>query len=108
MRAINASIPFDKALWRQDIAASKAHVAMLGAQGIVSGGDAAAIADGLDRVAAEYEANVILITKGETALLNVVNEALAKAYADGLYGTWYEDAVALAKSENAAEVSVED
>lgn len=49
-----------------------------------------------------------LITKGETALLNVVNEALAKAYADGLYGTWYEDAVALAKSENAAEVSVED
>ena len=59
-------------------------------------------------VAAEYEANVILLTKGETALLNVVNEALAKAYADGLYGTWYEDAVALAKSENAAEVSVED
>lgn len=59
-------------------------------------------------VAAEYEANVILITKGETALLNVVNETLAKAYADGLYGTWYEDAVALAKSENAAEVSVED
>ena len=59
-------------------------------------------------VAAEYEANVILITKGETALLNVVNKALAKAYADGLYGTWYEDAVALAKSENAAEVSVED
>lgn len=59
-------------------------------------------------VAAEYEANVILITKGETALLNVVNKALAKAYADGLYGTWYEDAVALAKSENAAEVSVEN
>ena len=58
-------------------------------------------------VAAEYEANVILITKGETALLNVVNEALAKAYADGVYGTWYDDAVALAKSENATEVSVE-
>lgn len=56
----------------------------------------------------ETEAFVILITKGETALLNVVNEALAKAYADGLYGTWYEDAVALSKSENAAEVSVED
>ena len=32
MREINASIPVDKALWRQDIAASKAHVAMLGAQ----------------------------------------------------------------------------
>ncbi len=57
MREINASIPFDKALWRQDIAASKAHVAMLGAQGIVSAGDATEIAAGLDKVAAEYEAN---------------------------------------------------
>ncbi|MFA7586028.1 MAG: argininosuccinate lyase [Novosphingobium sp.] len=57
MREINASIPFDKALWRQDIAASKAHVAMLGAQGIVSAEDAQTIAAGLDSVAAEYAAN---------------------------------------------------
>ena len=57
MREINASIPFDKALWRQDIAASKAHVAMLGAQGIVSAEDAATIAEGLYQVAAEYERN---------------------------------------------------
>lgn len=57
MREINASIPFDKALWRQDIAASKAHVAMLGAQDIVSPEDVAAISAGLDSVAAEYEAN---------------------------------------------------
>jgi argininosuccinate lyase len=57
MREINASIPFDKALWRQDVAASKAHVAMLGAQGIVSAEDAAMIAAGLDQVAAEYETN---------------------------------------------------
>ena len=54
MREINASIPFDKALWRQDIAASKAHVAMLGACGIVSSEDAVAIERGLDQVAAEY------------------------------------------------------
>ena len=57
MREINASIPFDKALWRQDVAASKAHVAMLGQQGIVSAEDAATISAGLDTVAAEYEAN---------------------------------------------------
>ncbi|OBV11397.1 Argininosuccinate lyase [Erythrobacter dokdonensis DSW-74] len=56
MREINASIPFDKALWREDITASKAHVAMLGACGIVSGEDAATISAGLDKVAAEYEA----------------------------------------------------
>jgi argininosuccinate lyase len=57
MRAINASIPFDKQMWQQDIAGSKAHVAMLGAAGIVSAEDAAAIAAGLDRVAADYAAN---------------------------------------------------
>ncbi|WP_457310025.1 argininosuccinate lyase [Sphingomonas sp. UYAg733] len=57
MREINASIPFDKRLWRQDVAGSKAHVAMLGAQGIVSAEDAAAISAGLDQVAADYEAN---------------------------------------------------
>lgn len=57
MREINASIGFDKRLWRQDIRASKAHVAMLGAQGIVSPEDAEAIRGGLDRIAAEYEAN---------------------------------------------------
>lgn len=58
-------------------------------------------------VKAEYEANVILLTKGEDELLAVVNEALAKAYADGLYGEWYDAAVELAKSENATEVSVD-
>jgi len=57
MREINASIPFDKALWKQDIAASKAHVAMLGAQGVVTPEDMKAISEGLDRVAAEYEAD---------------------------------------------------
>jgi argininosuccinate lyase len=57
MREINASIPFDKALWRQDIAASKAHAAMLGACGIVPAHDALAIEQGLDCIAGEFEAN---------------------------------------------------
>ena len=57
MREINASIPFDKVLWREDIAASKAHAAMLAAQGIVSADDAAAIAAGLDTIADEYAAH---------------------------------------------------
>jgi len=54
MREINASIPFDKRLWRQDIAGSKAHVAMLAEQKIVSAADAAAISQGLDSIAEEY------------------------------------------------------
>ena len=55
MREINASIPFDKALWRQDIAGSRAHVAMLAKRGIVSEADAKAIDEGLQRIAQEYE-----------------------------------------------------
>jgi argininosuccinate lyase len=54
MREINASISFDKRLWRQDIAASRAHVAMLAAQGIISQEDADAIEEGLDRIEDEY------------------------------------------------------
>ena len=53
MEDINASIEFDKALWRQDIAGSKAHVAMLGKQGIIEAKDAEEISKGLDKVADE-------------------------------------------------------
>ena len=55
MQQINASIPVDKRLWQEDIAGSKAHAAMLRDCGILSAEDAAAILDGLDRIAAEYE-----------------------------------------------------
>src|SRR4051794_35408900 len=55
MTRINASIGFDKRLWREDIAASKAHATMLREQGIISEGDAAAILEGLDQIAGEYE-----------------------------------------------------
>jgi argininosuccinate lyase len=54
MREINASIGFDKRLWREDIRASLAHVAMLETQGIVSEADASAIAEGLERIEDEY------------------------------------------------------
>ena len=55
MQRINASIGFDKRLWREDIAGSKAHAAMLGAQGIISAEDADAILKGLDQIAEEFE-----------------------------------------------------
>ena len=56
MREINASSAIDKRLWREDIAASRAHAAMLGKQGILSAADAKAIDDGLQQVASEIEA----------------------------------------------------
>jgi argininosuccinate lyase len=56
MRRINASIDFDKRLYAEDIAGSKAHCEMLVAQRIISAEDGAAIAEGLDRIAAEIAA----------------------------------------------------
>ncbi len=61
MREINASIPFDKRLWREDIAGSRAHAAMLGAAGIVSPDDAAAIDAGLATVEGEYAADGVTV-----------------------------------------------
>jgi argininosuccinate lyase len=57
MARANASISFDKRLWREDLAASKAHAAMLRDQSLISSGDADAILEGLDAVAAEFEAS---------------------------------------------------
>ena len=59
-------------------------------------------------VDAAYEANVIMMHKGDTALLAAVNEALAEAYANGYYGPWYDEAKAAAGLETATEVSIED
>lgn len=55
MAEINASIDVDRRLYRQDIAASKAHAAMLAQQGIIAADDAAKIAHGLDTILSEIE-----------------------------------------------------
>ena len=55
MEAINASIGFDKRLAAQDIAGSRAHAAMLAAQGILRDSDAEAIREGLLTVLSEIE-----------------------------------------------------
>ena len=55
MEEINASIDFDRRLYRQDIAASKAHAAMLAKQGIITRDDAAKIAHGLDTILSEMD-----------------------------------------------------
>src|SRR6187399_2097838 len=53
MAKINASIDFDWHLYRQDIAASKAHAKMLAEQGIIASDDARKIAHGLDTILSE-------------------------------------------------------
>jgi argininosuccinate lyase len=56
MTAINASIGFDRKMWRQDIRGSRAHADMLAARGIIAAEDRDAIHRGLDQVAGEIEA----------------------------------------------------
>ena len=58
MRRINASVASDRQLWRQDIAGSRAHAAMLAHQGIISTTDEAAIRTGLAAIAADIEAGI--------------------------------------------------
>ncbi|MDD3486171.1 MAG: argininosuccinate lyase [Atopobiaceae bacterium] len=56
LERFGASLTFDKRLWREDIAGSKAHAAMLARQGVISQEDADAIRGGLDDIAAQIEA----------------------------------------------------
>ncbi len=56
MAEINASIDVDRKLYRQDIAASKAHAEMLAKQGIISAQDAKKIVHGLDTILSEIDA----------------------------------------------------
>ena len=55
MEAINASIGFDQRLGAQDVTGSRAHAAMLAAQGIISSKDAEAIREGLLTILSEIE-----------------------------------------------------
>ena len=72
MEAINASIGFDRRLYAQDIRGSRAHAAMLAAQGIISDNDADAIREGLLTVLSEIEAgNFPFRTELEDIHMNV-------------------------------------
>ena len=72
MQRINASIGFDRKLWREDIEGSRAHAAMLAAQGIISTDDAAAIRRGLDTIETEIaEDRFVFKTELEDIHMNV-------------------------------------
>ena len=58
----NASIDFDKRLYKQDIAGSIAHSRMLAKQGIISEDEMKAIHDGLNSILSEVESGTLEIT----------------------------------------------
>ena len=61
MEKFNASIDFDRKLWRVDIAGSQAYARALGQAGILAADEVAALVDGLDQVAAEWEAGTFVL-----------------------------------------------
>jgi argininosuccinate lyase len=74
MEEINASIDFDRHLFRQDIAASKAHVSMLARQGIIPLDDANGITHGLDTILSELEQGTFKFERSlEDIHMNVEN-----------------------------------
>jgi argininosuccinate lyase len=78
MEAIYASIDVDRHLYRQDIAASKAHAAMLAEQGIITAADAGKIAQGLDTILSEIEAGTFTFERSlEDIHMNVESRLAA-------------------------------
>jgi len=88
MEAINASIGFDKRLAKQDIIGSRAHAAMLAAQGILSDKDAGAIREGLLTVLSEIEGGTFEFSTAledihmnvEARLKEIVGEAAGRLH----------------------------
>ncbi len=72
MEEINASIDFDKVLWKQDIQGSKAHVEMLAQRKIVTQQDAETIYHGLSKIEGEIETGTFTFSRSlEDIHLNI-------------------------------------
>jgi len=88
MEQINASIDFDRRLFAQDIAGSRAHADMLVAQGILSTEDGKAIADGLDTISRELAAGTFTFSQAredlhmniEARLRELIGEAAGRLH----------------------------
>ncbi len=88
MERLNASIDFDKRLYRQDIKASQAHAAMLASQGILSVEEAGRIISGLGKVLDEIEAGQVqwqvgledIHTHVEARLKELIGEVAGKLH----------------------------
>lgn len=65
MEAFNASISFDKRMWRADITGSQAYARALARSGIITGDEAEALVTGLARVADEWAAGHFELRPGD-------------------------------------------
>jgi argininosuccinate lyase len=80
--ALNASLPVDRRMWREDIRGSRAHARMLGAQGIIPPEDAAAIDAGLARVEEELASGEFAFRAGDEDIHTAVERRLTEIAGD--------------------------
>ena len=78
----NSSIEFDKRLYRQDIEGSKAHVTMLGRQGILTAEDVDSILKGLDGILSDIESGKLEITPEYEDVHSFVEAVLTERIGD--------------------------
>ena len=78
----NASISFDQKFYRQDIRGSKAHVAMLAKQGILTEEEKEQITEGLDGILADVEAGKLEITAEYEDIHSFVEATLIERIGD--------------------------
>ena len=75
---MNTSIGFDRRLWPQDVAQSRAHAAMLAAQTIITGDDRDALLRGLDEVGRELEQGCFEFAPGDEDIHMAIERRLTE------------------------------
>ncbi|MEQ8834635.1 MAG: argininosuccinate lyase [Miltoncostaeaceae bacterium] len=79
---INSSLDVDRRMWAEDIEGSRAHAAMLAAQGIIPEADGRAIAEGLDRIEAELGAGEFAFRPSDEDIHTAVERRLTELVGD--------------------------
>jgi len=82
LKELNDSLPFDKALYQEDIRGSKAHAYMLMKQGIISPEDYQAIESGLTKILEDIESGVFTLDGGEEDIHMAIESRLTSMIGD--------------------------
>jgi argininosuccinate lyase len=75
---MNTSVGFDRRLWPQDLAQSRAHVRMLAARGIVGGDDRDALLRGLEQVEGELAGGSFAFAAGDEDIHMAIERRLTE------------------------------
>ena len=78
LRALNDSLPFDRRMFREDIAGSRAHATMLAAVGLLTGDERDAICEALDAVEAEMAEGRFVAAPGDEDIHTAVERRVTE------------------------------